>query len=212
MRALLAAVLFLLPLSAPFGEASATATSTDGGLRLEVSVEVEGEFVAVLVRGVGSGASELPPVALADQGDGTWVGIVQLPVVENVLLGFEAIPDSGPAAVSELHTLTELGVDRAVLGIDRPASSFGEDDGEPLVSAEGRRWGWLGLAAGAAALTLIAFWTIGSVRGRGEEDAEGAAAAEPVPDEIEGSEEDGDEVEGGDEVEDADEVEDGSTN
>lgn len=177
MKAFLAAVVLLLPLSAPFGDASATATSTEGGLRLEVSVEVEGDFVAVLVRGVGSGASELPPVALGDQGDGTWAGIVQLPVIENVLLGFEAIPHEGPAVVSELHTLTELGVDQAVLDIDHPASSFSEEDDEPLVSAEGRRWGWLGLAAGAAALTLLAFWTIGSVRGRGEDEEE---SGEPV--------------------------------
>lgn len=168
MAKLAALLLLLIPLASPFGEASATATSTDGGLWLDVSVEVRGTPVAVVVRGVGSGGSELPPVALADQGDGTWVGIVQLPVIENVLLGFEAIPQSGPTTMSDFHTLTELGVDRAVLEIDRPESSYGEEDEDELVSPQGKRWGWLGLAAGAAALTLLAFWTIGSVRKRGE--------------------------------------------
>lgn len=165
MTTMLAVLLVLLPLSSPFGDAAATATSTDGGLRFEVSVEVQGSPVAVLVRGIGPGASELPPVALADQGDGSWAGIVQLPVVENIRVGFEFIPVSGPATVSELHLLTDLGVDRAVFESKAPSTSRAEED-DPPVSPEGRRWGWLGLAAGAAALTLIAFWTIGSVRGR----------------------------------------------
>jgi hypothetical protein len=168
MTTVLALLLVLLPLSSPFGEASATATSTDGGLRFEVSVEVQGSPVAVLVRGIGPGASELPPVALGDQGDGTWAGIVQLPVVENIQVGFEYIPTLGPATVSELHALTDLGVDRAVFESARPTTTT-PDQNEPLVSPEGRRWGWLGLAAGAAALTLIAFWAIGSLRGRREE-------------------------------------------
>jgi len=190
MKALLAGLILLLPLSAPFGEASATATSTDGGLRFEVSVEVEGDYVAVVVRGVGSGAAQLPPVALSDQGDGTWVGIVQMPVVENILIGFEAIPESGAAAVSELHRLTDLGVDRAVFGSGQPATTSVEED-EPLVSVEGRRWGWLGLAAGAAALTALAFWALGSVRGRGDDEevaeAEEAAADEGDDEEVAGT-------------------------
>jgi hypothetical protein len=171
MTTVLAFFLVFLPLSSPFGDAAATATSTDGGLRFEVSVEVQGSPVAVLVRGIGPGASELPPVALADQGDGSWAGIVQLPVVENIRVGFEFIPVSGPATVSELHLLTDLGVDRAVFESKAPSTSRAEED-DSSVSPEGRRWGWLGLAAGAAALTLIAFWAIGSLQGRREEDDE----------------------------------------
>lgn len=173
MTGLVAALLLLLPLSSPFGEATATATSVDDGLRLDVSVEVEGQPVAVLVRGVGEGDAELPPVALANGGDGRWEGIVELPVVANIRLGFEFIPTRGPATVSELHTLSELGVDLAIFELGRVATGFGSDADDPLVSAESRRWGWLGLAAGAAALTLLAFWTIGSYRfGRDEEISE----------------------------------------
>ncbi len=169
MNSLLAAFLVLLPLASPFGEATATATSVDGGLWIDVSVEVSGSPVAVVVRGMGPGGSELPPVALADRGDGRWEGIVEIRVIENILIGFESIPAQGPAVLSEFHTLTELGVDRAVFSFDNPDTGFGEEDA-PLVTPEGARWGWLGVAAGAGALALIAFWTIGSVRGRAQED------------------------------------------
>ena len=183
MVKLVALVVLLIPLASPFGEATATATSTDGGLWLDVSVEVRGTPVAVVVRGVGAGGSELPPVALADQGDGTWAGIVQLPVIENILLGFEAIPATGPTTMSEFHTLTELGVDRAVLAIDRPESSFGGEIAEEMVTADSQRWGWLGLAAGAAALTLLALWAIGSVRGHEDDAAGGVATVDDEPSE-----------------------------
>lgn len=178
MSSLIAFLMVLLPLSLPFGEASATATSTDGGLRFEVSVEVQGTPVAVLVRGVGPGASELPPVALDDEGNGNWVGIVQLPVVENIRIGFEFIPQSGRATVSEFHTLVELGVDRAVFEASSPTTAPDVTESEPLVSREGRRWGWLGLAAAAAALALIAYWASGSVRGGHAEDPDVEPPAE----------------------------------
>jgi hypothetical protein len=168
MNGLLAALLVLLPLSTPFGEATATASSVDGGLWIEVAVEVTDSPVAVVVRGRGPGGSELPPVALADRGNGLWEGVVSLPVIENILIGFESIPAQGPTIVSELHTLTELGVDRAIFTFDDPDTGFGEED-EPLVTPEGARWGWLGVAAGAGALALIAFWTIGTVRARDED-------------------------------------------
>lgn len=189
MTALVAALFLLLPLSVPFGEATATATSMDNGMRLDVSVEVEGSPVAVVARGVAIGGSELPPVALSNRGGGRWEGIVELPVVENILLGFEIIPQRGPATVSELHTLMELGVDSAVFRLDRPGNGFGRGEDDPLVTPEGRRWGWLGLAAGAAALTLLAFWAIESVRsddddtkteGDEETDAEAARVASPI--------------------------------
>lgn len=165
----LAALMLLLPLDSPFVEASATAASVDDGMRLEVFVEVEGTPTAVLVRGLGSGNLELAPVALADRGDGNWEGIVEVPIVENIRLGFESIPVQGEASVSELHTLTDLGVDRAIFssGTAPPDPETEDPPGTP----QGRRWGWLGLAAGAAALTLIALWTIvGSRRSGGEEE------------------------------------------
>ncbi|MDJ0664869.1 MAG: hypothetical protein QNJ75_09930 [Acidimicrobiia bacterium] len=192
MNSLLAALLVLLPLSAPFGEASATASSVDDGLWIEVSVEVSGSPVAVVVRGIGPGGSELPPVALADRGNGRWEGVVSLPVIENILIGFESIPAQGPTEVSEFNTLTELGVDRAIFSFDNPDTSLTDDDDESLVTPEAARWGWLGMAAGAAALALIALWTIGAVRGRGrDDDSEDEVAALGDPDEGDASVVDG---------------------
>ena len=185
MTGLLAALLFVLPLSPPFGEATATATSVDDGrLRLDVSVEVDASPVAVLVRGVASGGIELPPVALADRGDGRWEGIVEIPIIDNILMGFEIVPGQGPVTLSELHTLTELGVDSAIFTINRPDTGFGEDVDDPLVTPEGARWGWLGVAAGAGALTLLALWTVGSFRAKGE-DEESADLDTDEPDEAE---------------------------
>jgi hypothetical protein len=174
MLVLLASLLLLLPLDPPFGEAAATAADVDDRLLLEVSVEVEGSPVAVVVRGVGSGNAELPPVALGNKGDGLWAGLVDLPVVENILLGFEIIPQQGPAIVSELNTLTDLGVDRAVFAMDDVPTGLGEES--PLITNEGRRWGWLGVAAGAAALMLVALWAgdfLGGRRSEGAEDSGG---------------------------------------
>ncbi len=164
MTGMIVALLLALPLGTPFGEATATATSVNDGLRLDVFVEVQGSPVAVVVRGVGTGAAELEPVALADRGDGVWQGIVELQVIDNILMGFEFIPERGPVTMSEMHPLTEYGVDSAVFSMDNPTTAFGESADDPLVSPEGARWGWMGLAAGAGAIALIAIWAIGSVR------------------------------------------------
>lgn len=169
MLSVIAALFLLLPLSSPFVEATATAASVDDGMRLEVFVDVEGTPTAVLVRGLGAGNLELPPVALADRGEGRWEGIVDVPIVENIRLGFEFIPIQGEALVSDLYTLTDLGVDRAIFAGDPPSRD--DDDAEdPPGTPQGRRWGWLGLAAGAAALTLIALWTILGIRRGGDEE------------------------------------------
>lgn len=176
----LGALLLLIQLSPPFGEATATATAVNDGLRLEVSVEVDGSPVAVVVRGVGTGNAELPPVALGDKGGGRWAGIVELPIVENIRMGFEIIPQQGPAVVSELHTLTELGVDRAIFGLDDVPTGLGEES--PLVTEEGRRWGWLALAAGAGALMLIALWAAGVFGGSSTGDGADSDPQEPEDD------------------------------
>jgi hypothetical protein len=165
VKTLLALFALSVTLAPPFGRAEVTAVPAPGeGLRLEVAVEVSQSAVAVLVRGVGTG-DELPPVALSDQGDGTWLGIVDLPEVENILMGFELIPAEGPATVSDLHTLVELGVDEVVFvdEADPEASASVEtvsaadvaDDDE-----EGVEWIWLALAAGAAGLALLLWWTV----------------------------------------------------
>lgn len=189
MLVLLASLMLLLPLDPPFGEATATATAVDDGLRLEVSVEVEGSPVAVVVRGVATGNAELPPIALGNKGDGLWAGIVELPIVENIRMGFEIIPERGPGVVSELHTLTELGVDRAIFALDDVPTGLGDES--PLITNEGRRWGWLGVAASAAALMLVALWAGDFLGGRrSEEDEENGGPEQKAGSEDQGEPDD----------------------
>lgn len=163
-----------LALTSPFGEAEARAISVSGGLTLEVSVEVEGAPVAVLVRGIGL-VDELPPVALAPQGNGLWAGIVELPSVTNIRIGFESIPASGASTVSDLHLLTELGVDPAIFEASAVQNTPRSPQGAVDVPAGDQEWGWLGLAAGAAGLSLLAFWTLGSGRRRSVDNLSGNA-------------------------------------
>lgn len=151
-----AALLLSVLLAFPFGAAEATALSTVGGLSLEVSVEVLEPASAVLVRGVGP-VDELPPVSLIDRGDGIWSGLVELPVVEDISIAFELIPVGGGASsVSELHRLSELGVDPAVFEagrIPQPIIVATPDEG-----TGGWVWLLLGVTAGVLALVLVAWW------------------------------------------------------
>jgi len=150
------AVLLSVVLGAPFGEAEARALQVDTGMTIEVSVEVDGGRSAVLARVVAF-AGELPPVALVDPGDGRWVGILRLSGRENVQVAFEAIDAAGATDISELSTLTELGVDPAVVSPTRPTV--------PPPPDPGPNW-WLigGIIAGMVAIALLVWWVFsGSV-------------------------------------------------
>lgn len=150
-------VLFLLLLSvtlgAPFGEADARALEIDSGMTIEVSVEVDGGRSVVLARTVAF-VGELPPVALIDQGDGRWVGILRFSGREDVSVAFEAIDGGGQSEISDLTSLTELGVDPAAISTSRPTQPPSED-------ATLNWWLFTGIAAGLAAVVLLALWAIG---------------------------------------------------
>ena len=161
---------FSVTLAPPFGDAEATAltVNADGSAVLEVTVEVSGAPAAVLVRGVGI-VDELPPVALAPRGDGTYGGLVQLNTTAGVLLGFEYLPAGGGAGVvTELFTLVDLGVDPAVLagvigvapesGATSTVAAPSDEAAEAPVSGGDRSWAWLAIASGAAFLVLLALW------------------------------------------------------
>lgn len=158
-------LLFAVPLPAPFGdaEASALVVNDDGSAVLEVSVEVTGSPAAVLVRGIGP-VDELPPVALAPQGDGSFAGLVELNTTIGVRLAFEYLPSGGgPSTISELFTLVELGVDPAVLleaispGVT--STTFAPTTEAPeSAGTSDTQWGWLALAAGSAGLALLLVW------------------------------------------------------
>lgn len=170
---LLLALLLSVALGAPFGEAEARALEVDSGMTVEVSVEVDGGRSAVLARVVAF-AGELPPVALVDQGDGRWVGVLRLSGREDVQIAFEAIDAGGSSDISDLLTLTELGVDPAAVSSSRPTS--------PQADAPGPNW-WLvgGVAAGVAALTLVVFWVLAGAGDKADHDAGDHVDADEIP-------------------------------
>ncbi len=150
----LLALLLAVTLGAPFGRAEARALTADGGLTVEVSVAVDDGRAAVLARPV-SAAGELPPVALADQGDGRWVGILRLSGREDVQVAFEAIDAAGASDISALSSLTDLGVDPAVIAPSLPT--------RPPAPDPGPNWWLIGaVVAGLAALALTAVWVAGA--------------------------------------------------
>ena len=146
------AILLSVVLGSPFGRAEARALEVDSGMTIEVSVEVDGGRSAVLARVVAF-AGELPPVALVDQGNGTWVAVLRFSGREDVQIAFEAIDANGSSEISELSTLTELGVDPAVVSPTRPTVLPAKEPGP--------NW-WLigGAAAGIAALVLVVVWAV----------------------------------------------------
>lgn len=150
----LIALLFAVTLGSPFGRAEARALEANGGMTVEVSVMVDGGRAAVLARPV-SLAGELPPVALVDQGDGRWVGILRFSGREDVQVAFEAIDAGGASDISSLSSLTDLGVDPAVIAPSLPTLPPAEDSGP--------NWWLIGsVAAGLAALVLIVIWAAGA--------------------------------------------------
>ncbi len=149
---ILLAMLFSVTLASPFGEAEARALKIDSGMTIELSAAVDGGRSAVLARAVAL-AGELPPVALVDQGNGTWIGILRLAGREDVKVAFEAIDGGGDSVISDLTSLTDLGVDPAVISSTRPVRLPPEDTGP--------NW-WLvgGVIAGLAALALLVVWAV----------------------------------------------------
>ncbi len=161
---ILFALLLSVTLAAPFGDAEARALEIDSGMTVEVSVAVDGGRSAVLARVVAL-AGELPPVALVDHGNGRWVGILRLSGREDVQIAFEAIDAAGQSDLSDLTTLTDLGVDPAVISSSRPTQL-------PPVK-RGPNW-WLvgGVAAGLAALVLIVVWAVDNKTGDRSKDSD----------------------------------------
>lgn len=151
---ILSVLLLSVTLAAPFGDAEARALEIDSGMTIEVSVAVDGGRSAVLARVVAI-SGELPPVALVDQGNGRWVGILRFSGREDVRVAFEAIDGGGQSEISDLTTLTDLGVDPAVISPSRPT--------QPPPEEPGPNW-WLlgGIAAGLAALVLVVVWAVGN--------------------------------------------------
>ena len=146
------ALIAMVTLGAPFGDATAGAISLDNGMTIEVIVEVDRSFDVVIARPFSS-FEELPPTALSDLGNGSWGGFVTLPTPENWSILFDAFETDGTTFRSDTTDLLAMGVDKVVIA------------GDPLPPASGAGWPvatvWLALAVVLifGSLAALTWWT-----------------------------------------------------
>ncbi len=152
-----AVLLFLVPAGDGFGEATATAEQI-GTDRIRVELQVAIEGAGSVVAHVIEPGGQQETVSLADRGGGEFGAVLESRQIDLVVV-FEVLGDD-PRQSDPLR-LTELGVDRATLGMVAPLVEVAEEDDDTT------QWGWLGLGMGAAALSLLAVWVL--VGGRGSE-------------------------------------------
>lgn len=147
----LLAVIALVVLTSPFGVAEGKAVSDVGGLTVEITVEVDQTFEAVLVRPYSS-FEELPPTALVAIDADTWGGPVTFPTAEDWSIVFDGLESGGEATRSGGVTLTEIGVDPLVVA--------GEPAELPGRSISTSTWWLIGaMVFAVAALAALAWWT-----------------------------------------------------
>jgi hypothetical protein len=150
----LLATLVMVVLASPFGAVEGKAVSDEAGLTVEITVEVERTFEAVLVRPFSS-FEELPPTALVAIDADTWGGQVTFPTAENWSIVFDGLEAEGEASRSDTVTLTDIGVDPLVVA-DEPAPLPGR-------SIDTSTW-WLiaSMVFAVAALAALGWWTFAS--------------------------------------------------
>lgn len=163
-------LLLFVPAGDGFGGASATAEQIGPDrirVELEVAIEGAGSVVAHLIEPGG----QQETVSLADRGGGEFGAVLESRQIDLVVV-FEVLGES-PRQSDPLR-LTQLGVDRATLGMVDPLVEVAEEDHGTT------QWGWLGLGMGAAALSLFAVWVLVGGSSQGPD-----IATEPTVDEIE---------------------------
>ncbi|MGH8950886.1 MAG: hypothetical protein ACRDX9_05620 [Acidimicrobiia bacterium] len=152
-------VLVAAELGAGFGTASATVVSTtDQSIIVELHVEVGVSADSVVVH-FALPEEDTVTIPMVARDDGTY-GVTTEVKPADYQVVFEALGD--PGAQSDPVSLTDLGV-----GLTADSESTGTTESEGQ-SPGTRRWLWLGVALGAASLSVLAFWVLG---GRDEADA-----------------------------------------
>lgn len=150
---MLVALLLTVALAAPFGDAEARAVDAGPPFVVEVRVEVDGAFEAVLVRGI-SVTGELEPIAMTPQEDGSYATIVRLTQREDIEVAFEAIRENGEVVISETSSLSDLGVDPALFDLETTTTVEADATGpEP-----GTMWLVIAVVAVLGALLLVTMW------------------------------------------------------
>lgn len=155
----LLAVVLALELGTGFGAASAELISTTGNaMEIELRVEIRQSAQAVVAH---LAFEEETPITLplAQRESGVF-GIRTEVAKINYRVVFEIV--GSDVARSDPYSLMEL-------GLVFPTGATNSTTSAPSqgLSAATRGWGWLALALGAAALSLLAFWALG---GKGEDD------------------------------------------
>jgi hypothetical protein len=152
LTGLLAVGLLSMQLGGSFGTATASTVSLgDETMVVDIEVEILASAESVVTHiSVGDEAEVMP---MLDRGGGVYGIRTDLPLANHVVV-FEIIGPDG--ALSEPVTLTQLGADLTVAAED--PGSVEEDEG---LEESTTRWGWLGLALGAASLSLLAVWVLG---------------------------------------------------
>ena len=168
MNMILVALLAVIVLGGPFGEATVEGAPAGDHLRVEFEVVVAGTPAAVVVHAVDPGQTQ-ETISLGDRGGGIWGGLADLDLM-NFVVVFEVVYPEADGAVSEPTTLLELGLDPALIGMEDPVV-VEEDEGDRPLSAVTRRWGWGAVALTAVALALLAVWAMGD-RIKPKQDAE----------------------------------------
>lgn len=150
MRSLARAALLAALLGGVFGEGTASGRAI-GEAAMEIDLSVQAPAGGVVVAHLVESGGIEERVALREREAGIYGAVVEVPQVDLVVV-FEAL--SPEPATSTPVSLTDLGLDRAVLGVSPPP----ERASEP-----GRRW-WLVIGLGSGALAVVAMRAAGADR------------------------------------------------
>ncbi|MGH8871591.1 MAG: hypothetical protein ACRDWS_06435 [Acidimicrobiia bacterium] len=160
--------LFAVELGAGFGAATATVVSASEqsmivDLRVEVAVSADSVVVHLALP-----EEDTVTIPMVPRDDGTYGVTTEIKPADYVVV-FEAL--GNPGALSEPVSLTVIGVD---LGPDPLSPETTESE---VRSPGTQRWLWLGVALGAASLSVLAFWVLGGRdEGDGDEEVDGDRA------------------------------------
>ncbi len=163
----LAVILLAAELGAGFTAASAELVSTTtNAVEVQIRVEIDHEAESVVAHLTFPNQSPVL-IPLVAKTDGVYSIRTELMPV-NYQVVFETL---GPNSVrSEPASLMELGLVFESGNSDTATTtSAAEDD---AIGEDTRRWGWLAVAFGAAALSALAFWVLG---GEGQSSTTGSS-------------------------------------